>query len=189
MPAAGARFFVGEAAVARDPVEMERSLLGLLLRWLVLALGVTLAGKIVPGVRCADGATLTVVVVLLSFFNAVLRPILLFFTLPFVLLTLGVGIVVINAFMFLLVARLVDGFEVDGFWPAFWAALIVGFTNVVLLGFTKRPPGGGQGPRGGGPRASGSFNIRIERGGRAAPDSPANSREHQPGKPPDVIDV
>lgn len=170
---------------------MERSLLGLVLRWLVLALGVTLAGKIVPGVRCADGATLTVVVVLLSFFNAVLRPILLFFTLPFVLLTLGIGIVVINALMFLLVARLVDGFEVDGFWPAFWAALIVGFTNVVLLGFTKRPPGGGSGPggNGGGPRASGSFNIRIERGGRGGPSTPADSPDRKRGGPPDVIDV
>lgn len=166
---------------------MSRSLLGLLLRWLVLALGVTLAEKIVPGVRCADGATLTVVVVLLSFFNAVLRPILLFFTLPFVLLTLGIGIVVINALMFLLVARLVEGFEVDGFWPAFWAALIVGFTNVVLLGLAKRPPGGG--PGSGGPQASGSFKFRIERGGRPTPAQSDPAPDRKRGGPPDVIDV
>lgn len=129
----------------------SRPLLSLIVRWLVLALGVTLAEKIVPGVDCKDGATLFVVVVLLSFFNAVLRPVLVLFTLPFIVLTMGLGLVVINALLFLLVARLVDGFYVNGFGAAFWAAVIVGLTNFIMtLLMKQRPPGGPRGGSGGG---------------------------------------
>lgn len=124
----------------------RRSLLDLIVRWLVLALGVTLAEKLVGGIRCDDGLTLLVVVVLLSFFNAVLRPVLVLFTLPFIVLTMGLGLVVINALLFLLVGHLVGGFEVDGFWAAFWGALIVGLTNFIMALFMGRPPGGGRPP-------------------------------------------
>ncbi len=117
------------------------SLSQLLLRWAVLALGVVLATKLVPGIRCDDGSALIAVVLLLSFFNAILKPVLLLFTLPFILLTMGLGIIVINALLFLFVGRLVDGFHVAGFWPAVGGALIVSLTNVVLSGLFKRQPG------------------------------------------------
>ena len=71
---------------------MNNAFVNLLLRCLVLALGVTLSTKIVPGISCDSGTTLLVVVLVLTFFNAVLKPLLLLFTLPFILLTLGVGI-------------------------------------------------------------------------------------------------
>jgi putative membrane protein len=141
----------------------SRPFLALIVRWLVLALGVTLAEKIVPGVICEDGVALFVVVVLLSFFNAVLRPILVLFTLPFIVLTMGLGLVVINALLFLLVGRIVDGFHVDGFWAAFWAAVIVGVTNFAMtVLMQQRPPGGG-GPGGGG--VAEKRLPRRERGG------------------------
>jgi putative membrane protein len=127
----------------------RRPFVDLIVRWLVLALGVTLATKIVPGVECRDGRTLLVVVVLLSFFNAVLRPLLVLFTLPFILLTMGLGLVVINALLFLLVGRLVEGFSVGGFWSAFWAAVIVGLTNFFMTLLMRPPGGGGGGGRGG----------------------------------------
>ena len=100
------------------PYAMNSPIKQLLVRWLVLALGVMLATKVVPGISCADGATLVAVVVLLSFFNLILKPLLVLFTLPFILITMGLGIVVINALLFLLVGRLVAGFHVAGFWPA-----------------------------------------------------------------------
>ena len=149
----------------------SRPMLSLIVRWLVLALGVTLAEKIVPGVDCKDGLTLFVVVVLLSFFNAVLRPVLVLFTLPFIVLTMGLGLVVINALLFLLVGGLVDGFEVAGFWSAFWAAVIVGLTNFIMTMLMKqRPPGGPGGGAGGGGDGSGGGRSerrlpRRERGG------------------------
>lgn len=116
--------------------------MNLLLRWLVLAIGVALAAKIVPGIHCADAMTLIVVVLVLSFFNAILKPLLVLFTLPFIVLTMGLGMILINALLFLFVGRLVQGFYVDGFWSAVGGALIVSLTNLVLsriLRSTRRP--------------------------------------------------
>ncbi len=111
---------------------MSSPFVQLLLRWAILALGVVLATKLVPGIRCEDGPTLVAVVLLLSFFNAILKPLLLLFTLPFIVLTLGFGVLVINALLFLFVGRLVDGFHVAGFWPALWGALVVSLTNLFV---------------------------------------------------------
>ena len=124
---------------------MNHPFIQLLARWLVLALGVTIATKLITGIHCDDMNTLIVVVLLLSLFNAVLKPILVLFTLPFILLSLGLGMLVINAFLFMLVGRIVEGFHVAGFWPALGGALIVSVTNMIvsrLIG-TKppRPPG------------------------------------------------
>ncbi len=107
------------------------------MRWAVLALGVVLATKLVPGIACDNGGTLLAVVVLLSFFNAILKPLMVLFTLPFILLTLGFGVLVINALLFLFVGRLVDGFHVAGFWPALWGAFVVSVTNWLVSGFIK----------------------------------------------------
>lgn len=110
----------------------------LLVRWMVLALGVMLATKIVPGISCDDGATLIVVVLLLSFFNAILKPVLVLFTLPFIIVTMGLGVLVINALLFLFVGRLVEGFQVSGFWSAFLGSVVVSVTNMLLSSFTRR---------------------------------------------------
>jgi putative membrane protein len=109
----------------------------LLVRWLVLALGVMLATKIVPGIKCDNGSTLIVVVVLLSFFNAILKPLLVLFTLPFILITMGLGVVLINALLFLLVGELVSGFLVDGFWSALGGSLVVSVTNLIISAVTR----------------------------------------------------
>jgi putative membrane protein len=120
---------------------MNSPLLQLLVRWLVLALGVTLATRLIPGIHCDDGTTLLVVVLLLSFLNAILKPLLVLFTLPFILLTMGLGMVVINALLFLFVGELVKGFHVDGFWVAVGGAVIVSLTNYLASALFKRPPG------------------------------------------------
>jgi putative membrane protein len=125
---------------------MNNAFVNLLVRWLVLALGVVLSTKIVPGISYDTGTTLAVVVLLLSFFNAVLKPLLLLFTLPFIVLTLGIGIWIINAILFYFVGRLVDGFHVAGFGSALFGALIVSVTNMVMSRFLKPPPPPGPPP-------------------------------------------
>ena len=138
---------------------MNSPIMQLLVRWLVLALGVMIATKIVPGIQCDNGSTLVVVVLLLSFFNAILKPILLLFTLPFILITMGLGVVVINALLFLLVGELVNGFLVDGFWSAVGGSLVVSVTHLVVSGLTrsaKNPPGA---PRGGKPKGNDVIDI------------------------------
>ena len=111
--------------------------LNLLIRWTVLALGVALSARIVPGISYDSGATLLVVVALLSLFNAILKPLLVLVTLPFVVLSLGLGICLINAGLLLGVARLVPGFTVRDFGAALWGALIVSVTNLVLSGLVN----------------------------------------------------
>lgn len=121
---------------------MSHPFIQLILRWSVLALGVTIATKLIPGIQCDDLGTLVVVVLLLSFFNAILKPLLLLFTLPFILITLGLGILLINAFLFLLVGELVEGFYVSSFWSALGGSLIVSVTNILLSQvLTKRRAG------------------------------------------------
>lgn len=111
----------------------------MLVSWLVLAVGVFLATKIVGGITCDSLPTLVAVVLLLGFLNAILRPVLLLFTLPFIVLTLGLGVVVINALLFLIAGNLVAGFHVHGFWPAVGGALVVSVTNLVLGRTLRRP--------------------------------------------------
>lgn len=109
----------------------------LLQQWVLLIVGVFLASHMIGGIHHESTGALVAVVLILSILNVLLRPLLIFFALPFVVLTLGFGILVINAVLFLLVDKLVPGFYVDGFWSAFFGALIVslvGFIANVLLG-------------------------------------------------------
>jgi putative membrane protein len=138
---------------------MRSPLKQLLLRWLVLAVGVMLATKLVGGIHCDDGLALFWVVVLLSFFNAILKPLLVLFTLPFIIVTMGLGVVVINALLFLFVGRLVDGFHVAGFWAAVGGSLVVSVTNWLASAFVRSadgdrrrppPPPPANTPKGGG---------------------------------------
>lgn len=127
---------------------MNQPFFALLVRWSVLALGVTIATKIIPGIHYDTLGTLVVVVLLLSLFNAVLKPLLVLFSLPFIVLSLGLGVLLINALLFMLVGRLVQGFVVETFWSALGGALIVSLTNLVLsilIGKKPRPPGAGGG--------------------------------------------
>lgn len=122
---------------------MNAPFVNLLVRWLVLALGVGLAATIVPGISYDSGGTLVLVVLLLSVANAFLKPLLVLFTLPFIVLTLGLGVWLINALLLLFVGWLLDGFRVAGFGSALLGALVVSLVNLAvtkLLRDSARPP-------------------------------------------------
>jgi putative membrane protein len=132
---------------------MNSRLARLLVHWAVLALGVLIATRVVPGIHCSDLGSLVAVTLVLSLFNAVLRPLLLFFAIPFIIVTMGLGIVVINAILFFIAGRIVDGFTVAGFWPAVGGSIVVSLTNIFVGGLVRapgpppprgppRPPGG-----------------------------------------------
>ena len=114
----------------------------LFVRWLVLAIGVILATKLVHGISCSDLPTLIVVVLLLSLFNAILKPLLLLFTLPFILLTMGLGVILINALLFFWAGNLVEGFYVANLWAALWGGVVVSATNLVASLIVRGPPRG-----------------------------------------------
>lgn len=107
--------------------------------FVVLAAGVFLAAMIIPGIGFGhDWNALFLVVLLLALFNAVLKPVLVFFALPFIFITLGVGLLFINALLLYWSAKLVEGFTVAGFWPALGGAFVISFVNMMLSGITRR---------------------------------------------------
>ena len=102
-----------------------------ILRAAVAALGLWLASRWVEGIRFADQGTLILAALLLGGVNALVRPLVLLFTLPLTLLTLGLFMFVINAGMLALVARLLPGFTLSGFRAALLGAIVVGLAGWV----------------------------------------------------------
>lgn len=100
-------------------------MVGFLLRAAISALGLWLASLLLSGIRFESPAKLAIAAVLLGVINAVVRPIAFILTLPLTLVTLGLFLFVLNAAMVGLVARLVPGFTIAGFWTAMGAAVIV----------------------------------------------------------------
>jgi putative membrane protein len=100
-------------------------MIGFVLRVASVALGLWLAAEIIPGIAFDDGWTLLAAALVLGIVNAVIRPVIVILTLPISILTLGFFLLVINAAMLGLVAWLLDGFQVAGFWSALFGALMV----------------------------------------------------------------
>ncbi|MFM7213378.1 MAG: phage holin family protein [Verrucomicrobiota bacterium] len=145
---------------------MPVTFLSFLQRWVITTLAVLVAAWIVPGISYRDAGSLILASLVLGFLNAFVRPILLLLSLPFLILTLGLFVPVVNALLLLLVADLVTGFRVGGFWDAFWGGLVISITSMcvnALLGkgpkvqfkrggSRRRGPGNGSdGPGGSGP--------------------------------------
>jgi putative membrane protein len=100
-------------------------MVGFLLRAAISALGLWAASLLLPGISFESPGKLAIAAVLLGIVNAVVRPIAFILTLPITLVTLGLFLFVLNAAMVGLVARLVPGFTISGFWTAMGAAVIV----------------------------------------------------------------
>ena len=115
---------------------------GFLIRAVVVGVGLWLASQIVPGISFASPGSLVAAALLLGIVNAIVRPILIVLTFPITLVTLGLFLLVINGLMIELVAYFLSGFVVAGFWPAFFAAIVVSLTSWVMSGWIGGPPHG-----------------------------------------------
>ena len=105
---------------------------GLLVRFSITAIAVFLASQIVPGIEVHNVSAAIAAAIVLAFLNALIRPLLYLFSMPLILMTLGLFMVVINALLLHVAAWLVKGFEVTGFWPAFWGALLISVVSSIL---------------------------------------------------------
>lgn len=106
-------------------------MIGFLLRAAVVALGLWLATLWVSGVSIDNPPTLILAGILLGVVNSVVRPIAVLLTLPMTILSLGLFLPVINAAMLALVAWILPGMHLAGFWAAFWSAILVSLTSMV----------------------------------------------------------
>ena len=132
--------------------------------WVVNTLAVLVAVYVVPGIRFKDDSLWTpfVVSLVLGILNAFIRPIMMLFALPLLILTLGLFRLVINALLLYFVGFLLGQyFQVDTFWAAFLGALVISVVSILLnlvIGGNRsrvqfeqrrRPPGPDRGGGGG----------------------------------------
>lgn len=146
---------------------MSPPLKNFLQRWLINTLAVLVAVYVVDGIHYQKPLDLFVASLLLGILNAVLRPVLMLLSLPLLLFTLGLFMLVINGLLLYFVGFLLKPhFHVDGFWDAFWGALIISLVSLVLNTVT----------------GTGNARVTVRRG---SPKRPPD--RHEGGGP--VIDV
>jgi putative membrane protein len=111
----------------------------LLVRWGALALSFWVATALIPGIDVKGGFTTYLWVALLfGLLNATLGSLLKLLTLPAVILTLGFFLVVVNAAMLMLVARWSESLDVNNFWSAVFAAIVISVVTKVVTSFNKK---------------------------------------------------
>src|SRR5688572_20264294 len=104
----------------------------MLLRWLINTGIIMALPYLLKGIRVDNCMSAMVAAAVLGVVNAVVRPLLIIMTLPINILTLGLFTFVINAVVLLMVAQVVKGFNVDGFWPALFGSLILSVGSTLL---------------------------------------------------------
>ncbi|MGC3988204.1 MAG: phage holin family protein [Chthoniobacteraceae bacterium] len=112
-------------------------------RWLVTTIAVAVVAYLLPGrIEVHGASSLLLAALMLGIANALLRPILLLLSLPFILVTLGFFILVVNALMLWIVGSgLIPGFQVNGFWSAFFGSILISLVSWPLSAFFKSSDG------------------------------------------------
>jgi len=103
----------------------------LLIQWILHAVAILLIALYVPGIEVAGFYTALIAVAVFSIINALLGTILKILTLPINILTLGLFALVINALLFWFTASILEGFEVAGFVPALYGAVLMWFVSAL----------------------------------------------------------
>jgi putative membrane protein len=111
--------------------------MGLLIRWIVSTIAIIITAYLLPGIHISSLGAALITALILGIVNAILKPLLILFTLPLTILTLGLFTFVINAGLILLVSAVVPGFKVDGFWWALLFSIILSIINSFLLKITE----------------------------------------------------
>ncbi|HLS81680.1 MAG TPA: phage holin family protein [Steroidobacter sp.] len=117
-----------------ERLRKEHSMTAFILRVAIVALGLWLAAQMLQGLQFDSTGALLAAALLLGVVNAVVRPIAVILTLPLTLLTLGLFLLVVNAAMMGLVALLLSGFHISGFWTAVGGSLVVSIVSWAASG-------------------------------------------------------
>ena len=104
----------------------------ILLRWFVLSLAVWIAALVVPGIGYDSWQGVLAAALVLGILNAFVKPVLQLFSFPFIVLSFGLFLLVINAVLLRLTAGLVSGFHVSGLWPAMGGSLVISIVSMLL---------------------------------------------------------
>ena len=111
--------------------------MALLLQWVLSAVALLIVSRIVPGFHLLGLWPALIASLVIGLLNATLGPILKIITFPLSILTLGLFLLVINGLMILLASHIVPGFQVTGFVPAFWGALVLTLLGMLVRAVLK----------------------------------------------------
>ena len=111
------------------------------IRWGITTVAVMVASVLSRGIRYDGIASLIGAALLLGILNAFVRPVLLILSVPLILLTLGLFILVVNGLMLLFVPSIVTGFHVDSFGSAVWGAIVISVVSWILSAFFRGSDG------------------------------------------------
>lgn len=111
-----------------------------LLKWFITTVSIFIVANIFGIIHIENLKALVLAALILGILNAILRPVLIILTLPINIFTLGLFTLVINGFLLYVVSGLVAGFEIAGFWRAFWAALFISIVNALMNFLIHKEP-------------------------------------------------
>lgn len=108
--------------------------MNLLIKIIITAALVLLISNFMPGVHVESFTTALFVAIVLGLLNIFIKPILVIFTLPVTILTLGLFLLVINALIIILCTNIVGGFRIDTFWTALFFSIILSLLQSIMNG-------------------------------------------------------
>ncbi|MCZ8196987.1 MAG: phage holin family protein [Flavobacterium sp.] len=108
-----------------------------LIRIIITAILVLVIDYFMSGITVASFTTSILVAIVLALLNTFIKPLLIFFTFPVTILTLGLFLLVINAIIIILCSKIVGGFHVDSFWTALLFSIILSLSQSLMNGLTK----------------------------------------------------
>ena len=110
-----------------------------ILKILLSAIAVFVLSNIIPGITTENYTTAIIVAIVLGLLNTLIRPILILFTIPITIVTLGLFLLIINASMVLLTDYFISGFTVSGIFPAILFSVLLSITQSILYKLIKDP--------------------------------------------------
>ncbi|MBS4014374.1 MAG: phage holin family protein [Bacteroidetes bacterium] len=119
--------------IQRPKLESKARRIGkFIFKVIISSFAVVITSYLMPGVYVESYITAIIVALVLAFLNTILKPILIILTIPVTVFSLGLFLLVINAFIIQVTAYFVDGFEVNGFWAALFFSIILSLITWVL---------------------------------------------------------
>ncbi|HUA98160.1 MAG TPA: phage holin family protein [Terracidiphilus sp.] len=112
-------------------------MLSLLVQWVLYAVALIVVSRLVPGFHVRGLGPAMIASLVIGFLNATVGLLLKVITFPLSILTLGLFLLVINGLMILLASSIVRGFDVRGFFPAFWGAVVLAILGMIIRAVTK----------------------------------------------------
>jgi len=109
----------------------------MLIKWLTVTIAFFVAEWLVPGFEIDSIYIALIAAALLGLLNITLKPLLILFTLPFTIITLGLFLFVINGLMLWFLASFIAGFSVSGFWAAFFGALVISLFSTFVEALSR----------------------------------------------------